>query len=114
MTVRTEFDSKARTVSVLVEDNGEGIAPEDLTRIFSVFESRKGNRGTGLGLPVSQKIMHEHDGDITVESAPDRGSRFRLHMPAVIAEERTAAQNAELADPRITSLPSPGTRDDVR
>jgi len=51
-------------------------------RIFSVFESKKGSRGTGLGLPVSQKILKEHGGEIRVESSPGTGSRFYLELPA--------------------------------
>src|SRR4029079_10557758 len=68
-------------VSIVVADNGEGIPPDDIKRIFSVFESKKGSRGTGLGLPVSQKIMREHGGDIRVESTPGSGSRFYLELP---------------------------------
>ena len=64
-------------------DNGEGIPAEDIRKIFSVFESRKGSRGTGLGLPVSQKILREHGGDVLVESTPNVGSHFILQLPAV-------------------------------
>jgi two-component system, NtrC family, sensor kinase len=74
--------------SVGVRDNGEGIPEEDLAKIFCVFESRKGNRGTGLGLPVSQKILQEHGGDIRVESQLDLGSTFYLEFPAVVAGPR--------------------------
>ncbi len=76
-----EFAPGERFVHIVVADNGEGIAAEDLPKIFSVFESRKGSRGTGLGLPVSQKIMREHGGEIRVESTPGRGSRFYLELP---------------------------------
>ena len=62
---------------VTVRDNGKGIAVEDRTRIFQVFESTKGNKGTGLGLSVSQKILHEHGGEIRVESTPEQGARSR-------------------------------------
>ena len=68
---------------VIIEDNGEGIPEEELKKIFSVFESRKGSRGTGLGLPVSQKILREHNGDISVESETGVGSRFTLLLPAI-------------------------------
>jgi signal transduction histidine kinase len=57
-----------------------------------MFESKKGARGTGLGLPVSQKIMQEHGGDIRVESTPDQGSRFILELPAVFPELGTSAE----------------------
>jgi len=88
--VRTQYDVQEGTVRVLVEDSGPGISPEDINRIFSVFESRKGSRGTGLGLAVSQKIMMEHDGDITVESTPGKGSRFCLCLPAVPAAQENS------------------------
>ena len=71
---------------VIVEDNGGGIVPEDLTRIFTPFISNKGSRGTGLGLPVSQKILKEHGGQIQVESTPDVGSRFTLEFPASVSD----------------------------
>jgi signal transduction histidine kinase len=65
-----------------VVDNGPGVAPEDREKIFSLFESRKGMRGTGLGLPVSAKIMREHGGEITiVDRDLDTGTCFRLRFP---------------------------------
>lgn len=86
VTVRTEYDTEGQIVSVLVEDNGQGVALEDRAKIFSIFESRKGSRGTGLGLPVSLKILREHNGDIDLQSTPGQGSQFRLSMPAVCAD----------------------------
>lgn len=83
VSVWVELTDDGETARMLVQDNGTGIAEEDLKRIFSVFESRKGSRGTGLGLPVSQKILREHHGDIRVESSPQAGSRFIMEMPAV-------------------------------
>jgi nitrogen-specific signal transduction histidine kinase len=80
--VSIEWSPGDRLVHIEVADNGEGIAAEDVKRIFSVFESKKGSRGTGLGLPVSQKILREHGGEIRVDSAPGSGSRFYLELPA--------------------------------
>ena len=75
-------------------------------RIFSVFESRKGSRGTGLGLPVSQKIMHEHDGDITVESTPQQGSCFCLqHAGGPRGSKRHPTMT--LIDPHAAPRPRP-------
>jgi signal transduction histidine kinase len=82
-----EHEPGERFVHIIVADNGQGIAAEDIARIFSVFESKKGSRGTGLGLPVSQKIMREHGGDIRVESTPGVGSRFYLELPAGVVSE---------------------------
>jgi two-component system, NtrC family, sensor kinase len=81
--VATHFLPEQRKLQVTISDNGEGIAPEDLIKIFSLFESRKGARGTGLGLPVSQKILREHGGDIIVESERGQGSKFVLEIPAI-------------------------------
>ena len=81
LTLSAMFESSQ--VELAIEDNGEGIAPENLERIFSVFESKKGARGTGLGLPVSRKIMREHGGDVSVASQPGIGTRFVLHWPGL-------------------------------
>lgn len=82
----TEFLADQGLARVTVEDNGEGIAPEHLQKVFSLFESRKGSRGTGLGLPVSQKILREHGGEIRVQSTPDVGSKFFLEFPVTASK----------------------------
>jgi two-component system NtrC family sensor kinase len=82
VTVSSQFDSEEKLARLIITDNGAGIAPEDLDAIFHVFVSRKGGRGTGLGLPVSRKILEEHGGQISVKSEPGRGSSFTLELPA--------------------------------
>jgi signal transduction histidine kinase len=79
--VTASIDPGKQQIAVCVTDNGEGIAAEDCERIFSPFESKKGARGTGLGLPVSRKILREHGGDVSVESTPGHGTTFILHWP---------------------------------
>ncbi|HUV51272.1 MAG TPA: response regulator [Anaerolineae bacterium] len=64
-----------------VVDNGCGMDQEVKDRIFTEFFSTKGNRGTGLGLLVSQKIIHEHKGTMEVESEPGKGTRFLIRLP---------------------------------
>jgi signal transduction histidine kinase len=66
---------------IRVQDNGMGIPKSQLNTIFSLFESTKGNRGTGLGLPVSQKIIKEHGGEITVSSVVEQGTTFTIRLP---------------------------------
>ncbi|TWT34938.1 ATP-binding protein [Blastopirellula retiformator] len=83
--VTVSLDEQTHRLNIDVVDNGCGIPPEKIDSIFTAFESSKGNRGTGLGLPVSQKILREHGGDIVVESSPGAGSRFTLYFPAHIA-----------------------------
>ncbi|MCC7334474.1 MAG: FHA domain-containing protein [Pirellulaceae bacterium] len=77
-----ELSQLKNYVRIHVADNGPGIAEADLGRIFSPFESTKGSRGTGLGLPVSQKVLREHGGDIDVASRVGEGTTFTLHWPA--------------------------------
>jgi two-component system, NtrC family, sensor kinase len=68
-------------VRIVVRDNGEGIPEERIQRIFEPFESSKGNRGTGLGLAVTQKIIREHGGEVSVTSQFGSGSEFILSLP---------------------------------
>lgn len=79
--VSTEKDEARSVALIRVRDNGVGIDPEDLPRIFEVFASNKGSRGTGLGLPVSRKIVREHGGEIHVETELGRGSEFLVELP---------------------------------
>ena len=95
VTVSTKFDRDADQVKVMVADNGSGIEPEDLQRIFTMFESRKGARGTGLGLSVSQKILREHGGEIEVESELGQGSRFTLSLPSGLPQPTPPAVNGD-------------------
>jgi signal transduction histidine kinase len=66
---------------LIVVDNGPGIPDEQAEDIFKPFVSTKGGRGTGLGLPVSRKILREHGGDIQLQSVTDKGSKFTLRIP---------------------------------
>jgi PAS domain S-box-containing protein len=80
-------------VTVHVADTGIGIAPENVARIYDPFFTTKGvGRGTGLGLAVSYGIVQEHSGHISVESAPARGTTFRITLPT--AQGRTRLQAA--------------------
>jgi len=65
-----------------VADNGQGIQPENLARIYDPFFTTKAARkGTGLGLSVTYGIVREHGGTIEVESRLGAGSRFRVELP---------------------------------
>lgn len=69
-------------VAVEVADNGKGIAPEVLPKIFDPFFSTKeAGKGTGLGLSVSYKIVQQHGGRIDVESQVGAGTRFTVWLP---------------------------------
>ena len=81
-----------RLVQIEVRDSGPGIPPDQMEKLFSPFVSTKKGRGTGLGLPVSQKILTEHGGRILVESQPGHGASFTLELPAVMPTSATATQ----------------------
>jgi two-component system, NtrC family, sensor kinase len=82
-------------IAIEIRDNGMGIPPADLQRVFSLFESTKGARGTGLGLPVSQKIIHEHGGEIVVASQVNEGTTFTLRLPRVLPETLSPKRRIE-------------------
>jgi signal transduction histidine kinase len=65
---------------VRIRDNGPGIAPEALARIFSPFYTSK-ERGTGLGLAISKKVVDAHGGSIEVQSQPGAGAEFTITIP---------------------------------
>lgn len=79
--VETGYVPETETIWVSVSDNGPGIPPEQMQKLFSLFESTKGARGTGLGLAVSQKILREHGGEIAVDDQPGGGAHFTLAWP---------------------------------
>ncbi len=79
--VATAWDHAATAARVVVADNGTGIAAGEVDKIFRVFASTKGSRGTGLGLPVSQKIVREHGGTIAISSEVGKGSTFTIDLP---------------------------------
>jgi PAS domain S-box-containing protein len=80
-------DGERATVEVV--DNGVGIAPEDRDKIFLPFFTTKPS-GTGLGMSIVKKIVDLHGGDIVVDSAPGRGARVRISLPAVPAARLVA------------------------
>ena len=87
---KTVFIAAERTngdLTVSVRDEGCGIAPEHLPRLFERFyrvdkARSRAMGGTGLGLAIVKHIVHVHRGRVEVESAPGKGSTFRIVLPA--------------------------------
>jgi signal transduction histidine kinase len=92
VTAETNWDPNTSIAKVVISDNGIGIDEADIPAIFQIFASSKGSRGTGLGLPVSQKIIREHGGKISVSSRPGHGATFVIELPMT-----------KRADPRATA-----------
>ena len=92
VTMRSEFDDAAQRARVMISDNGVGISEETRKTMFEPFYSTKGLRGTGLGLVVARKVVDEHQGTITVDSAPGRGTSFTIELPIPVEAAETMAE----------------------
>jgi signal transduction histidine kinase len=76
----------APPVTVSFADTGCGMTPDVVAHIFDpLYTTKKRSQGTGLGLVIVHQVVQEHGGEIVVESAPERGSRFLLTFPALAA-----------------------------
>ncbi|HEY7059965.1 MAG TPA: PAS domain S-box protein [Chloroflexota bacterium] len=96
-TIRLVARRRGERIEVEVSDSGVGMTPEVQARLFEPFFSTKGERGTGLGLPMVFGIVERHGGHIAVESAPGRGTTFLLSFPLAAplpAPEPVAAATA--------------------
>lgn len=83
-TVWVEARRGAGGLQVVVSDNGDGIRPESLERIFEPFwrgDAARSSAGSGLGLTLAKRIVESLDGQIRVDSKPDQGSRFAVLVP---------------------------------
>ena len=85
-------------VVIRVKDNGQGISAEDKEKIFEPFYTKKvmGRSGTGLGLAVVWGTVKDHQGYITVDSEPGKGSIFTLYLPATHEEPVRHRKKANL------------------
>ena len=72
-------------VELSIEDNGPGIPPDIREKIFNLYFTTK-STGTGVGLSIVQRIVEEHNGTITVESEPGKGTVFKLILPITVTK----------------------------
>ena len=79
--ISTRYIRDNKHLEIKIEDTGSGISEENLEHIFDIFFTTKGSKGTGLGLPVTKKIINEHKGSIDVVSMLDKGTSFTIQIP---------------------------------
>jgi signal transduction histidine kinase len=84
--VRT--DKRQPDAVIQISDTGSGIASENLQNIFNAYYSSR-PQGSGLGLPTAKKIIEAHNGTITVDSEPGKGTSFTIRLPLLAGTERT-------------------------
>lgn len=99
--IRTVLSRSGANFTLIVEDEGQGIAPEKIGKIFDRFETlgQQGNRpSTGIGLSLVQELVQLLHGEIKVESRPQKGSRFTITLPATASAYRGDTQAELLLD----------------
>lgn len=92
--IRTELQTEPGNIwlKIIFKDNGPGIRPQDMDKIFEPFYSTK-DRGTGLGLWVSHSIILAHQGKLTVESQLGKGSVFTIWLPVASTDLKKGESN---------------------
>lgn len=97
ISIRTRCESlgDVRHFSLLVEDDGQGMPPEVLARIYEpFFTTKEKGRGTGLGLSMVYGFIKQSDGEVAVDSRPDSGTRVAIRLPLVAeADVRPVSPN---------------------
>ena len=109
--IEVRLAQKNNWVTISVTDRGIGIPDEDRDRIFERFHRVSTGlvhdvRGSGLGLSIVKHIVEAHRGKVTVESAPNRGSTFTIHLPV----EESAEAKPEAKRGTFDSLPQAGLK----
>jgi PAS domain S-box-containing protein len=92
-TIRIRLERKPDSVLIVFQDDGPGIAPENLEHIFDpFFTTKRPGRGTGLGLSICKTLLREQGGNIEASSAPGGGAMFTITLPIAAAESGASAK----------------------
>lgn len=98
--ISTWFDPINQIIEVEFADTGRGIDEQNLERLFDpFFTTKEVGHGTGLGLAISYSIVREHEGTISVDSEPGKGTTFTVQLPARTVQDVTAEAEAEAHAP---------------
>jgi len=90
VTLRCSYDAHRQIATIVIADNGPGIDAESMREIFQPFYSTKGQRGTGLGLAVTKKVIDEHGGRINCQSRPGEGATFTIELSTTSSGDPSA------------------------
>lgn len=99
-TVSVTAAGSGNMITIVVSDQGEGIAPENLNRLFKKFQqvdSSSSRRKGGTGLAITKALVEQHGGRIYVDSEVNNGTRFSFTLPAATVEEAAAVSLAPVA-----------------
>jgi PAS domain S-box-containing protein len=108
--VQIRLGSSSGNVIITVQDDGVGISPEALPRLFDPFyTTKRPGGGTGLGLSICLSIVREHGGTIQAESLPGGGSAFRVYLPIArdLPRDLAPARSADSSDSGSDHSPRP-------
>jgi two-component system sensor histidine kinase BaeS len=92
-TVRVTGRGSNGSIEITVADDGEGIPPDLLPRVFDRFVRGRSSTGSGLGLAIVRDVVEAHGGAVSIASTPDQGTTVRVTLP-------TAAADADVPPPR--------------
>lgn len=92
--LRVSIAERDGSVRLLFEDNGEGIRPEDLPKLFEPYFTTK-RRGIGLGLAITRRIVESHDGSIDITSTLGRGTRVRISLPSAPGDNNGEVEDTD-------------------
>ena len=87
LTIDVERIRENETCSIIIKDTGKGIPREDIDRIFDPFYTTP-EKGVGLGLPLSKKIIEGHGGTITVRSVLNEGTTVTVTLPSKLTDKK--------------------------
>lgn len=93
--LETRYDKSLKLVTLIISDNGEGIAPENRQRVFEPYYSTK-DGGTGLGLPIVKRIIEDHDGFIRALENEPKGTKMVIELPVI------TASRLQISNPTMT------------
>lgn len=93
-TVSIETRGLGSSVALLIRDDGAGVSPEARSKLFTPFFTTKGDKGTGLGLCLSQQIVERHGGQLRLEPGEPRGTVavIELPLPPLLAPSQSSPQ----------------------